>query len=38
MDYEIIKCDEAITLCTVSLQLQQSLVAHFQELHYGKKH
>lgn len=36
MDYEIIKCDEAITLCTVSLQLQQSLVAHFQELHYGK--
>lgn len=35
--FELIKCDENITLCTVSLQLQQMLIDHFQEVHGGKQ-
>lgn len=35
--YELIKCDESLSLCTLSSQLQQMLVVHFQEFHCGKK-
>jgi phosphoheptose isomerase len=37
INYEIIKCGEAKSFCDVADHLQQKLVGHFQEIHYGRK-